>query len=295
MQHAGTTITFKELIHLQRYCKKIQTPARANHASMGTHLAHQRGRGMDFDSVRLYQPGDDIRHIDWNVTARTTKVHTKLFCEEREHPVLLLLDLSPSLFFGTRNVFKSVLASQTAALIAWGALANGDRVGGIVQTHKQSYWFKPKLRQQGVVPLLKRLSLASAEHPKKSNKNLSDLLQKVHSLTRSSASLYLVSDFYSLDDQSLALLKTLANTYLLTLCFIYDPLEQNAPPPNYYRFSDGANSHLLNLHDPETRQRFEHSFKQRYLKCQHFCRKHNVKLIELGTHENLKDSLIRYL
>lgn len=97
----------------------------------GGHRSAFRGRGMEFDEVRAYQPGDDIRTIDWRVTARTGRTHTKLFQEERERPVLLLSDARRAMRFGTRDCFKSVLSARVTALLTWVALAGNDRVGGV--------------------------------------------------------------------------------------------------------------------------------------------------------------------
>ncbi|MDX1654777.1 MAG: DUF58 domain-containing protein, partial [Candidatus Competibacteraceae bacterium] len=114
---------------------RLQAPAlvggtrRALSASAGLHASRFRGRGIDFQESRNYQPGDDIRNMDWRVTARTGRPHTKLYREERERPVILLIDTGPTLFFGTRVAFKSVIAARAAALIGWAAVAAGDRVG----------------------------------------------------------------------------------------------------------------------------------------------------------------------
>ena len=102
-------------------------------ASMaGGHISSFRGRGIDFSEVRIYQPGDDIRNIDWRVTARTNKPHTKLYREERERPVYIVVDQCQSMFFGSKKTFKSVTAARAAANLAWGTIDNGDRVGGLV-------------------------------------------------------------------------------------------------------------------------------------------------------------------
>ncbi len=116
-----------------------------------------RGRGIDFAEVRVYQPGDDIRTIDWRVTARTGVAHTKLFQEERERPVLLLVDQSSSMYFGSRVMFKSVLAARTAALLAWAVLERGDRIGGIVFSEHGHREIRPRRNKHAVLRLLNEL------------------------------------------------------------------------------------------------------------------------------------------
>ena len=98
----------------------------------GTKLSNFKGRGVDLAEVRAYQPGDDVRSIDWRVTARTNKTHTKIFREERERPTLIVIDQTQSMFFGSNTRLKSVCAAEIAARIAWQTVENGDRVGGVV-------------------------------------------------------------------------------------------------------------------------------------------------------------------
>ncbi|MES2662329.1 MAG: DUF58 domain-containing protein, partial [Pseudomonadota bacterium] len=103
-----------------------------NQRMQGHYMSRARGRGMIFSEVRAYQPGDDIRTIDWRVTARTDKTHTKIFDEEREHPVVIVVDQSPSLFFGSQHCFKSYMAALIAALTGWLIVKGHDRLGGVI-------------------------------------------------------------------------------------------------------------------------------------------------------------------
>ncbi|HMB58413.1 MAG TPA: DUF58 domain-containing protein, partial [Xanthomonadales bacterium] len=130
----GIHLTATELIALRPRCHALRLPMRQPAASAlaGAYRSRFRGRGVDFVESRNYQPGDDIRNMDWRVTARTGRAHTKVFQEERERPVLIVLDASPSLYFGTRERLKSVAAGQLAASVAWSAVRRGDRIGGFL-------------------------------------------------------------------------------------------------------------------------------------------------------------------
>ncbi len=132
--NAATHVTVADLIGLQRYAGKIDLMhARSARARLaGNHLSRFRGRGMDYQESRAYQAGDDVRSMDWRVTARTGKPHVKVYQEERERPVVLFLDLNPGMFFGSRGMLKSVAAARAAALIAWAAAAHGDRIGALL-------------------------------------------------------------------------------------------------------------------------------------------------------------------
>ena len=114
----------------------------------GGYLSRQKGRGMEFDEARHYLPGDDIRAIDWRVTARTGKTHTKIYREERERPVFILCDLTASMQFGSQLLLKSVQAAHIAALLSWAAAARGDKVGALIFNDGMHRECKPLSRQR---------------------------------------------------------------------------------------------------------------------------------------------------
>ncbi|NQY63650.1 MAG: DUF58 domain-containing protein [Alteromonadaceae bacterium] len=155
----GIHLNINELIQYQNKSALINlTPRKNLHGHLlGNYLARSKGSGMEFDEVRHYQTGDDIRAIDWRVTARTGKTHTKLFREEVERPVLIATDLTSSMLFGSQLLFKSVQAAHIAALVAWHAKSRGDRVGGIVFNQIQHQELKPRSRQHGVLHYLHAL------------------------------------------------------------------------------------------------------------------------------------------
>jgi uncharacterized protein (DUF58 family) len=155
----GIRITLSELIEMRHRVREVQlfsTPSQRS-PLIGLHHSKLRGRGVDFDQVRVYQAGDDVRTIDWRVTARTQEPHTKLFHEERERPIFIMVEQSCRLFFGSGLMFKSVLAAQAASLIGWAALGHNDRVGGLVFGDNEHYEIKPRRSKQSLLQLLNRL------------------------------------------------------------------------------------------------------------------------------------------
>ena len=128
---SGTTIELQELIDLRSQVRFNKRRSRTASIS-GSKLTKIKGRGVDLDEVRLYHTGDDVRNIDWKVTARKNKPHTKIFREEQERPTLIVVDETKSMFFGSQIRFKSIAAAEISALIAWQALEANDRVGAIV-------------------------------------------------------------------------------------------------------------------------------------------------------------------
>ncbi|MDH0099302.1 DUF58 domain-containing protein, partial [Pseudomonas sp. GD04158] len=161
--HPGIHIDLAELIEMRHRVHEVplfSTPARRS-PLIGLHHSKLRGRGVDFDQVRVYQPGDDVRTIDWRVTARTQEPHTKLFHEERERPIFIIAEQSQRLFFGSGQCFKSVLAARAAALIGWAALGHNDRIGGLVFADNEHHEVKPRRSKQSLLQLLNLLARAN--------------------------------------------------------------------------------------------------------------------------------------
>ena len=156
---APTSVSLGELIALKPAGEmiKLSTP-RIRAVAAGGHLSPFKGRGVEFDESRPYQEGDDLRTIDWRVTARTGKPHTKVFREERNRPVILWLDLRASMMFATRGAFKSVVAARSAALIAWSAIANGDQLGGLVFSESGHEELRPRLGHRAALRLLQLIA-----------------------------------------------------------------------------------------------------------------------------------------
>lgn len=165
----GVVASLNELIALRARGQTGLVMARQRPAiaatEPGAHFSQRKSRGMEFADARPYQIGDDARAIDWRQTARRGRPYTKLFQEEHERPVQLLVDLGPSMRFGTRNAFKSVVAARAAALLAWRAVAAGDRVGGLVWNGAELRARRPQGRHHGVLTLLASLATMSAAPP----------------------------------------------------------------------------------------------------------------------------------
>lgn len=156
----GVELSMQELLQYQNKSRLIDLAAKRNiqGKQAGNYLSRSKGRGMEFDEVRHYQTGDDVRAIDWRVTARTGKTHTKLFREEIERPVLIATDLSNAMQFGSQLLYKSVQAAHLASLVAWHAKNRGDRLGGLVFRDEKHIELKPRSRKAGVLHYLHALT-----------------------------------------------------------------------------------------------------------------------------------------
>ena len=216
----GVYVSIEDLVSMRYGTTGINLLAhkKALVSMTGGHASAFRGRGIDFSEVRIYQPGDDVRNIDWRVTARTNKPHTKLYQEERERPVYLVVDQSQSMFFGSKKSFKSVTAAKAAANLAWGALENGDRVGGFIFSDEDHHELRPKEGKRGIQHFFK--TLVNFNHalnaqdpiPSTTRRTLTNALVGLNQVVRPSSLVFLISDFRSFDDialQHLAVMKWL--------------------------------------------------------------------------------------
>lgn len=224
---------------------------------------------MEFDEVRPYMPGDDIRSLDWRVTARTGRAHTKLFREERERPVLLAIDLRESMFFATRGTFKSVLAVKLAALLAWSANQNGDRVGGQIFNDVEYRESKPQSGKQTVLHLLKQLVDLSdparfhdhaGSRGTMTGESLADALFRLYRHSKPGTLVVIVSDFRFFNGACETHLMRLSRHCDVFLLMVHDGLEAQLPPKGIYRFSDGERNVSVNTDNEKTIEIYRQGF-----------------------------------
>ncbi len=269
----GVTVDFASLAQVRLWCQRRARRHRGQQSMAGNFFSRYKGRGMDFAEVRAYQAGDDIRSIDWRVTARTGKAHTKLFHQERERPLWLWVDQRPSMYFGSRECFKSVLACQLAAFYAWQALALGDKIGSVVFNEVDQRLHRPVGQQRSLQALFANLidyNQRLLQSPLPSNNtntrnNLTTALQGLlHNLHKQSF-VVLISDFSDWDATSAALMQTIASRTHLICHFIADPLEQHLPTKAHGWITQGSEYlSLTNL------SKHEHqAFSEQYLQRQH--------------------------
>lgn len=293
-------ISLDELARLRFQARslKLRPDRRALKQTVGAHLSRFRGRGIDFAEVRQYQPGDDIRTIDWRVTARRGKPHTKLFQEERERPVLLLVDQSLSQFFGSRLAFKSVRAAELAGLLAWAAIQRGDRVGGLVFSDFGRHELRPGRGQKDVLRFLKllhafnrQLSLDKLTQP--IGFDLNQALAEMRQIAKPGSLIFVISDFQDQNEETRRHLHLLArHNDLVTLC-TYDPLEASLPASGIYSVSDGQNSLPIDAGDARLRKAFSVSHEENMSQLRDTLAKASIPLIQASTQESALDVLRR--
>ncbi|MBN9231056.1 MAG: DUF58 domain-containing protein [Legionella sp.] len=286
----GVTVELSELIDLRRFVQSARFKPQKHAKRSGQYLSRLRGRGMDFAEVRNYQPGDEIRHMEWRITARTGKPHVKLYEEEREQPVLLVVDFNPSMIFGTQIAFKSVVAARLAALILWNALHQNDRIGGFFFSTDEHNEYIPRGRDASVLPMLLALSnytkMPSGSYTKL-GRPLSNALERVRRVSKPGSLIAIISDFYNLDAESAQQLQRLRQHNDLLAYQICDPLELSSPPPGQYAITDGHRQTLLDMYRPGTADAYNDYCQQRLDEVQKLCRQVAIPYMKLTAADNL--------
>ncbi len=288
------SISLKSLISLHHAAESLPLKlGRIRAISGGEYHSPFKGRGMEFDEVRAYMQGDDVRTLDWRVTARTGKPHTKLFREERERPVLLFVDMRSAMFFATQGAFKVVRAAQVGAMLGWSAVKQGERLGGILFNEQSHIELRPKRGKPPLLHLLQKLVNHQAwqkhDFPKdmqSTSQVLTQAMGRMRSVAQPGSLIILISDFSGLNSQGEAQLSQLSRHNELILVDIHDMMEKELPPPGQYRLGDGENFMTLFTSGNKLRAVYRDRFIQQQQALQHLCRRNRMTLLPLGTEED---------
>ncbi len=201
---------------------------------VGRHMAKMRGRGLDFEEVRLYVPGDDIRNIDWKVTARTHETYSKVFNEEKERPTFTVLDQSAVMFFGSQLYVKSVTAAHVAALSAFYTLKRGDRFGGLVFNEEGYDYIQPRRSKASVEHFLQLTAARNKVLPQRKKTQpdatlINEMLHRTQALVTHDYVITVVTDLMNLNEESMRLLRLLSYHNDVIVVHIEDPMDEQLP------------------------------------------------------------------
>lgn len=250
----------------------------------GGYVSRFKGRGMEFDETRLYQAGDDIRSIDWRVTARTGKPHTKLFREERERPVFISVDQRSTMQFATRGVFKSVLAAKLAGLLAWAAQHHSDRIGGQLFSELDCNELKPQNGKQAVLRFLN--TLVKPADKGLNPVTLEHVLARLAQHARPGSLVYIISDFRGFNDKAETHLAKLSQHCDVVLIFVYDPLESSLPVKGRYRFTNDERDVVIDSSDEQRVLMYQQRFSARRQRLEQLAKKRGLAFIQCSTAED---------
>lgn len=279
------SIQLKTLVNLAKPASLLKL----HHSSIrsqqsGGYVSRFKGRGMEFDEARLYQPGDDIRSIDWRVTARTGKTHTKVFREERERPVFISVDNRPAMYFATRGVFKSVQAAKIAALLAWVAQHKGDRIGGQIYTDSACQEVKPQNGKHAVLRFLNTLTNARAYL--NLEMTLERMLARLVQHARPGSLVYIISDFRGFNQETEKHLSKLARHCDVVLIHIYDELESHLPANGRYRFTNEDRDIVIDTGDNQRILNYQQHYQSRLGYLQNTAKKLGLLFFQCSTTDN---------
>lgn len=279
---------------------RITPPSRALSRMSGPLRSNMRGRGIEFEEVRAYEAGDDIRNIDWRVTARTGSAHTKLFREERERPVYLLVDQRRTMFFGSRHTLKSVQAVHAGALLAWATLDGGDRIGGLVLGDHEHHEVRPRRNRHAVLALLRlchdfnrRLGIPKAQTPA-AHLDLAHALTGIRRVARPGSLVMIISDFHGWDEAAVMQLHLLARHVEIAAINVFDPLERLLPAIGRTAVSNGYRRQELDTSDPRLQARYAARRQAEQEALSQAFRRLGAPFIQIGTDEPALDVLARY-
>lgn len=292
----GTRVELRELIALRGEVARLARLALRHTAGdlAGAHLSPFRGRGMEYAESRPYAVGDDVRHIDWRVTARTGRTHTKLFQPERERTTAVVCDRTAAMAFGTRVCFKSVQAARLAALMLWLAAQEGHRLAA-AGCDLPPQWVAPAGGRRGVLRALDALVRwqpepglpESVDAPVRATATL-DSLRRV---LRPGSQILLLLDPRSVNAAVGSAVARLRAHHDLAACLLLDPLERAMPPAGSYGITDGVYSQQLHLESRAARQRWQRHFSAQQGEATEQLRRAGARVALVSTDEDPVDAL----
>ncbi|MPQ76591.1 DUF58 domain-containing protein [Hydrogenovibrio sp. JE_KL2] len=283
-----------DLLQLRFHVKRLRLNSQQRLISekAGYRQAIRKGRGMEFNEVREYSPGDDIRHIDWKVSARTRKYHTKLFTEELERPVLCILEQSPKLFFGSQTRFKSVQALNIAATLGWVTLQEGDRFGGYVFNHLGHKWIEPKHQAKNVLQFLNAATTLQQQVLRPGTRdNWQHHLTQVLPYLKSGTRVYLIGDFLDMERTFFDTLSHFKRQCEIVLIHVFDPVEADLPSQGILKLTDGENQTDFDTFSSRQLADYHTQYASKFDALQQLSYSLQIPMLSISTQENVLESL----
>jgi len=289
---AGVYVDLDQLIALEQKGRKVSLlPRQPVHSLLsGRYASRMRGRGLNFEEIRDYRSGDDVRSIDWKVTARLQSPHVRVFNEERDRQGLLVVDQRLSMFFGTRRAMKSVTAAEIAAVVAWRILSVGDRVGGIVFNDRSIEEVRPQRSRRIVLQYLTKLAeqnqaLGVGRGITRDATMLNRALDRIRRVAPHDATVVIFSDFDGADETTRHAIAALAAHNTVIAVLIHDPSQSELPAAGRMTVTDGELQIALDVAHGSTRQNILDMSKIRLRNVLEWTRDFGVPVLPLSTAE----------
>lgn len=290
-------VSLKDLLDLEHVARGFSFNARKQKVKSilgGKHASKLRGRGLDFEEVRNYVPGDDIRNIDWKVTARTKKTHTRVYSEEKEKPALIFVDQSKSMFFGSQLKTKAVVAAEFAAISAFKISKEGDRVGGIVMGDKGVDILRPKRSKKNIFRFFDKIVERNRElgHSNKINfeSSFKEVIKKLNNIVSHDYLIILISDFHRYSEPVIKSISRLGQHNDVIVVKVYDPMERSIPKQKIVASQDDQQI-VIDGQKSEITKNFESGFDDDYMSFEKTLQKHRIPLIKVDTVVPIEEQL----
>lgn len=304
--NVGVYVQLDDLVRLQHKASGFSfLPRQPVHSILsGSHASKLRGRGLNFEELRNYLPGDDTRNIDWKVTARTRTPYVRVYTEEKDRTAWLLVDQRVNMFFGSQQRMKSVVAAEVAAISAWRVLKVGDRVGALVITDSDISVIPPHRSRERVMQILKQVvkdnqALSISDSVKPNPGQLNKALKQLSLMARHDCLVCLITDGSGVNPETRRHITRLSEHNDVLTAFIYDPLEKEMPPAGRLRFADDEGQLEADTSDKKLRTEFQNEFEQRLEQLQTASRRYSIPVLPLQTispvSEQMRDAFGHHL
>jgi len=297
-QTSGIYVQLNELVRLQHKASGFSfLPRQPVHSILsGRHASKLRGRGLNFEELRNYLPGDDTRNIDWKVTARTRTPYVRVYTEEKDRTVWLLVDQRVGMFFGSRQRMKSVVAAEVAAISAWRVLSVGDRVGALVFDDTEVSVIPPHRSRERVMQILKQVvkknhALSANPDLKPDAGKLNEALKQINHLARHDCLVCLITDGDGVDAETRRHVTRLSEHNDVLTALVYDPLEKDMPSAGRLRFANDVGQLEADTSNKKLRQGFQNEFEKKLERIQSASRRFSIPVLMLDTNNPVADQL----
>ena len=250
-----------------------------------------RGRGLNFEEIRRYLPGDDIRNMDWKVTARLQKPHVRVYTEERDRPVMLLVDQRQPMFFGSRRAMKSVVAAELAAIAAWRVLSAGDRIGALVFNDHDIVEVPPHRSRERVMAILRQVvdmnhALSATPDGEPDPSMLNRALERMSRLAKHDTLVTNITDGYGADEDTVRWVTSLTEHNDMLTLFVHDPLEANLPDGGRLVMEGEGGQMAVDTGEAKVRERFSREFEERVEWMKGLSQRRSIPFLPISTHED---------
>ena len=301
VKNEGVYVSLSELLKFGYMPKNFNIRPNAAVLSKlsGRHISGMRGRGLDFSEMKQYVQGDDTRNIDWKATRRTGKPYIRVYNEEKDRNVWLVISQMNSMFFGSKERMKSVSAAHTAALMAFKALEMGDRVGAVVYNNEDVKFFKASSSKNNVVQIMTEIerqnNLLTATNSNNSKGKLSEALKILSSLAKHDDLVLLIGDGRAMDEASAKYITRMNAHNDIIAVLVFDPMEEEIIKSSSLFFSDGVETVDIDSADKGFQLKYKEQREASRLKFQHLSRKNALPILSISTAFPVLDQLYAQL